>query len=137
MSSESSLRSQIRSKEAQKAEREREKRVLEEKIRRLKAAEKAIKPEKSGINTLKEEVHKQRKPDSQWDGNMKNRYQDYVGNDFRQQYNTYYSGVDGLHDAIIMKIASLQNEASDLTGIIGALTRSINSLWASIRALFN
>ena len=134
---EASLRSQVSSKESQKADREREKRAIEEKIRRLQEAEKKVKLEKATIRDLKDQVHKQRKPNSQWDGNLKNRYQNFVEYDFKQDYNNYYNGVDTLLDTIVRKIVSLQNEASDLTGIIGFLARAINSLWGEIRALFN
>ena len=134
---EASLRSQVSSKESEKANREQEKRAIEEKIRRLQEAEKKVKTEKATIRDLQDHVHKQRKPDSQWDGNLKNRYQDFVGDGFKQDYNNYYNSVDTLLDTIVRKIVSLQNEASDLTGIIGFLTRSINSLWGEIRTLFN
>ena len=137
MADESALRSQVRSKETQKAEREREKRAIEEKIRRLQEAERQVKVEKNIIKDLKNQVHKQRDPDKQWDGNLKNRYKDFVGNDFEQDYNAYHNGVDALLDAIVRKITSLQNEASDLGGIIGSLARAINSLWGEIRALLN
>ena len=137
MSDESSLRSSIRSKEIQKENREREKRAIEEKIRRLQEAERKVKAEKTIIKEMKGQVHKQRDADSQWKGNLRDKYHSFVGNDFKQDYNSHYDGVDNLLDDIVRKISELQNEASDLSGIIGALANAINSLWGEIRALFN
>jgi len=138
MADEAALRAKARNKEAQKAEREQEKKAIGEKISRLKEAEKKVKAEKKTIKTLKKEVYKQRDPDkTQWDGDMKNKYKGYVETSFKNEYETYFGGVDNMHDAIIRKITELQNEASDLTGLIGELAKSIKSLWGEIRALFN
>ena len=138
MADEAELRTQVRGQEAQKAEHEREKRNLEDQIIRLQAAEKKVQAEKKIIYALKDAVAQQRNPDKKhWDGNMKTQYKDFISNDFKADYQTYFKAVDTMQDTISRKITFLQNQASDLTGIIGVLTRSINSLWGEIKTLFN
>ncbi|MDR2487585.1 MAG: DUF5082 domain-containing protein [Clostridiales Family XIII bacterium] len=137
MADEASLRSQVSSQEAQKSNCEWEKGVIEEKIRRLREAERLVRADKAVIKDLRNEVQRKRDPGQDWEGNQRNRYHDFVDGDFRQDYNAYLAGVDALHDDMIRKITSLENEANDLTGLIGFLSRSINSLWGEISALFN
>lgn len=131
------LRVEANSKAAQKARREQEKRAIDAKIERLRTARDRVATEKQVIKDLKSAIRKQEKPDDAWKGNKRNRYHDYVSGDFRSYYDTYYNKTDAVHDAIIRKIADLQNQSRDLGGIIGWLASAINSLWADIKAALN
>ena len=137
MADTSALQAQANSYANQKAQKEREKHAIDQKITRLRKAKNEVATEKSYVGDLRNAVRKQEKPDDAWQGQKRKQYCDYASNDFRQHYNEYYSKADDLHDAIIRKIAELENQSRDIGGVIGWLASAINSLWAEIRAATN
>jgi hypothetical protein len=130
------LRREARLKADQKARKEKEKRVLDDQIARLRRVKDALDREKKAIRGYKDAVRFKDDPEG-WKGKNRDRYLEYVRNDFRSYYDSYYNKVDDLLDAVIRKIAELENRSSDLSGTIGWLTRAINKLWADIRTALN
>ena len=137
MSDTSSLRSEMNSKSAQKSRKESEKANIDRKLERLRTARDQVAAEKSNINELRNSVRAKDDPGDSWKGQKRNQYCDYVSNDFKGYYDTYYNHADTLHDDITRKIVELENESSELGGIIGWLASSINSLWGEIQSAFN
>ncbi|MCL2137562.1 MAG: DUF5082 domain-containing protein [Coriobacteriia bacterium] len=137
MSSESELQTTYNSYNSQRSQAEQDKRAIDAKIARLKTARDQIAQEKQAIDDLRQAVRKRENPDEAWKGNRRDTHSEYVKSDFRTRYNNYYDGVDDLHDAIIRRIAQLQNESRNLGGWIGWLVDQANNLWAEIQSLVN
>jgi hypothetical protein len=68
----SSLRAQADSKSAQKDQKEREKKEIDEKIERLRTAKSQMTAEKNVVKELRSAVKKQEKPDNVWRGQKRN-----------------------------------------------------------------
>ena len=133
----SSLRRQATSYDNQRTQAERDKRVIEQKITRLREAETGVGAEKTIVSQLRTGVRNGENPDDIWQGVKRNNYSDYLKVDFRSAYDSYYNQLDSLHDEIILKIAELENEKRDRIFLISWLADQANTLWAKIRTAFN
>ena len=137
MSDVSSLRYQANNKDAQKTAKEQEKKALDNQIHRLREAKTQVAAEKANIKDLRSAVRKQENPAQEWKGRQRDYYHDYTSVDFRRFYDSYYDKTDEALDAIVRKIADLENQSRELGGAIGWLASAINSLWAEIRTAIN
>ena len=131
------LKSSISQKNEEKADYERQKRQVEDKLGRLRSARDRIKAYKDEIGDLGQEVRGKENQSDTWKGVQYNSYNSYAAGDFRGSYDQYYAKVDAILDAIYNEITRLENESRDIGGFIGWLGSSINSLWNEIEKLAN
>ncbi len=137
MSDTDELRREANSKASQKYQKEQERRALDDQIERLRTVQNQLATEKATVQRLKDDVRRREDPDEAWAGQKRNQFHDYTRNDLRRYYDSYYEQTDAMLDAVIHKIAELENQSSDLGGVIGWLASAINSLWADIRSAVN
>ena len=106
-------------------------------IQRLQTIERQMRGHKQTIDRLRQSVRQRSDTGAIWSGNLRDAHSDHISDTFRQRYNTYYSQTDNLHDAIILRIAQLQNQDRNLVPVINELVNLGNSLWARLRTVFN
>ena len=137
MADTSALRAQANTKSAQKTEKEQAKRVVDQKLERLREVDRQVAIEKVHIENLCQVIRDKEEPGDMWKGQTRQQHSDYVRNDFNSPCQKYYEEVDILHDAVVRKIAELENQSQELGGTINWLTQAINTLLGDIRAASN
>jgi len=131
------LHNQLRAQQTNLGQRESERAVIQEKIERLRIADGQMATERQTISQLHLAVQAQALFIRKWQGQRMELHRNYILQDFRNNYRTYKSTANDMHDAIIRKIAQLENEARDIGGVIGGLLNAINNLRAAIRVATN
>ena len=131
------LRNQAQSYDNQRTQAELEKRAIDIKLERLREAKDLVKKEKDTIDTLKRGVNSRKNPDDAWQGEKRRQYSEYVSSDLLYLFGTYYDQLDFMHDAIILKIAELENQRRERIWLISWCFDQANNLWARIRTAFN
>ncbi|MFA9379048.1 MAG: DUF5082 family protein [Lachnotalea sp.] len=101
------------------------------KISRLKSA-------LSKVSSIKHQVSKKRSEASRlahvdkWKGNKFNEYQEEINDSLMNGFNIYYDKTDDISDKIRSKITRLENESSELKGLIGEAWNLINDIATAI-----
>jgi len=131
------LRNQAQSYDNQRTQAELEKRAIDIKLERLREAKDLVKKEKDTIDTLKRGVNSRKNPDDVWQGEKRRQYSEYISSDLLYLFGTYYDQLDFMHDAIILKIAELENQRRERIWLISWCFDQANNLWARIRTAFN
>jgi len=116
-----------------------ERAVIQDHIEQLQTAERQMRVEKNEVHSLRRNIATRghNLMSRQWRGQIRNEHDDSIQQEFRRNYDNYFTQTDNLHDAIILRIAELQNEARERTNIIGRIQNSLNTLRARIRTLLN
>lgn len=133
----SEIESSIGQKNEAKADYERQKRIIEEKLGRLRAARDQVNGYKDQIGDLGQAVRGKENQSDTWAGDQYKTYNAYVSGEFRGSYDQYYAKTDAVLDSIYDEITRLENESRDVDGFIGWLESSINSLWNEIEKITN
>jgi len=133
----SETESSISQKNEAKADYERQKRIIEEKLGRLRTARDQVNGYKDQIGDLGQAVRGKENQSDTWAGVQYKAYNTYVSGEFRGSYDQYYAQTDAVLDSIYDEITRLENESRDVDGFIGWLESSINSLWNEIKKITN
>ncbi len=109
--------------------------TTERKLERIREAVRQVDTVKDNLQALSTRTINMENVES-WKGN---KYSDYQGeiSSLSAAILAYSQDVDRIHDQMNLERARLENEASDLRGIIGRLAGWINTLGAQIDNFFN